>query len=109
MTVHGFSHAGYYPGAHPITLKAVYDADSLRLLGAQACGGSEGVDKRLDVIATAIAGETPPIARISHRHNILLFAGGAKVIITDFYFAHVIGWTSCAPLPHFCRPQTSCI
>lgn len=57
MTVHGFSHAGYYPGAQPITLKAVYDPDTLRLLGAQVVGGSEGVDKRADIIATAISGE----------------------------------------------------
>lgn len=56
MTVHGFSHAGYYPGAQPITLKAVYDPDTLRLLGAQVVGGSEGVDKRADIIATAISG-----------------------------------------------------
>ena len=46
-------HAGYYPGAQPITLKLVYAPDTGKVLGAQAIGG-EGVDKRIDVIATAM-------------------------------------------------------
>lgn len=46
-------HAGYYPGAEPMRIKLVYEAASGRVLGAQAVGG-EGVDKRIDVIATAI-------------------------------------------------------
>ena len=53
--VPGFSHASYYPGAQRMLLKIVYAAGSGRILGAQAVGG-EGVDKRLDVLATAIAG-----------------------------------------------------
>ena len=53
--VPGFSHASYYPGAQRMLLKKVYAAGSGRILGAQAVGG-EGVDKRLDVLATAIAG-----------------------------------------------------
>jgi len=47
------SHAGYFPGAEPMVLKLVYEAGSGRVLGAQAVGG-EGVDKRLDVIATTL-------------------------------------------------------
>lgn len=46
-------HAGYYPGAKPVRMKIVTDADSGRLLGAQAIG-PEGVDKRIDVFATAL-------------------------------------------------------
>lgn len=46
-------HAGYYPGAQPMTLKLLYAPDSGKILGAQAVGGA-GVDKRLDVIATAM-------------------------------------------------------
>lgn len=46
-------HAGYYPGAKPLTLKVLWDAKTLKLLSAQATG-FEGVDKRLDVLATAI-------------------------------------------------------
>jgi NADPH-dependent 2,4-dienoyl-CoA reductase/sulfur reductase-like enzyme/rhodanese-related sulfurtransferase len=48
------SHAGYYPGAAPITLKLTYDPQSGRVLGAQAVG-QDGIDKRIDVIATALA------------------------------------------------------
>lgn len=46
-------HAGYYPGAQQMILKLVYDPKSRHILGAQAVGG-EGVDKRIDVVATAI-------------------------------------------------------
>lgn len=47
------SHAGYYPGTTPMTMKVVFEQETLRLLGAQIVGG-EGVDKRIDVLATAI-------------------------------------------------------
>lgn len=47
------SHAGYYPGATAMTMKVVFEQETLRLLGAQIVGG-EGVDKRIDVLATAI-------------------------------------------------------
>jgi len=46
-------HAGYYPGAKLVRMKITSDADSGRLLGAQVLG-SEGVDKRIDVFATAL-------------------------------------------------------
>lgn len=48
------NHAGYYPGAQSLTLKLVYCPDSGKVLGAQAVGG-DGVDKRIDIIATAIS------------------------------------------------------
>ncbi|MEE0061220.1 MAG: CoA-disulfide reductase [Acutalibacteraceae bacterium] len=47
------SHAGYYPNAKVMTMKVVFEKGTLRLLGAQIIG-AEGVDKRLDVLATAI-------------------------------------------------------
>ena len=54
------SHAGYYPGGKIMTMKLVYDKNSYKLLGAQIVG-QEGVDKRIDVLATAIrAGMTVP-------------------------------------------------
>ncbi|NLE61338.1 MAG: FAD-dependent oxidoreductase, partial [Planctomycetes bacterium] len=46
-------HVGYYPGAEQMILKLIYDPESGRVLGGQAVGGA-GVDKRIDVIATAI-------------------------------------------------------
>ena len=54
--VHPASHAGYYPGASPIALKLLFDPQDGRVLGAQAVG-ADGVDKRIDVLATAIRAE----------------------------------------------------
>ena len=51
--LHPNSHAGYYPGAEPIAMKVLFSPDTGKLLGAQAVG-HEGVDKRIDVLATAI-------------------------------------------------------
>ena len=53
VTVNDHQHATYYPGAKPLSLKIIWEPESGRLLGAQATG-CEGVDKRLDVMATAI-------------------------------------------------------
>ncbi|MGN1004144.1 MAG: FAD-dependent oxidoreductase [Oscillospiraceae bacterium] len=47
------SHAGYYPGGKVMTMKVVFEKETCRLLGAQIVG-YEGVDKRIDVLATAI-------------------------------------------------------
>ncbi len=47
------SHAGYYPGGKVMTMKVLFEKDTYRLLGAQIVG-FDGVDKRIDVIATAI-------------------------------------------------------
>jgi len=50
--VHGPDHAGYYPGATPISLKLLYCPDSEKILGAQAVG-QKGIDKRIDVLSVA--------------------------------------------------------
>ncbi len=47
------SHAGYYPGGRLMTMKVLFEKKTYRLLGAQIVG-SEGVDKRVDVLAAAI-------------------------------------------------------
>ena len=47
------SHAGYYPGGRVMTMKVIFEPGTFRLLGAQIVG-YEGVDKRIDVLATAI-------------------------------------------------------
>ena len=47
------SHAGYYPGGMVLTMKVVFEKGTYRLLGAQIVG-YDGVDKRIDVLATAI-------------------------------------------------------
>lgn len=47
------SHAGYYPGAVPMTMKVLFETGTGRILGAQIAG-FEGVDKRLDVLSVAV-------------------------------------------------------
>ncbi|MFX1315871.1 MAG: FAD-dependent oxidoreductase [Promethearchaeota archaeon] len=51
--IHPNNHAGYYPGAVPITIKLIFKVPSGEVLGAQAVGGL-GTDKRIDVISTVI-------------------------------------------------------
>jgi len=55
LHLHPGSHAGYYPGSEPIALKVLFAPGTGKLLGAQAVG-RDGVDKRLDVFATALKG-----------------------------------------------------
>lgn len=52
---HPSSHAGYYPGAEQMSMKLLIDPETDAILGAQIVGGA-GVDKRIDVIATAMTG-----------------------------------------------------
>ncbi|WP_299707991.1 CoA-disulfide reductase [uncultured Pontibacter sp.] len=51
--IHPNSHAGYYPGAKPMALKLLFSPKDGSILGAQGVG-EKGVDKRIDVLATAI-------------------------------------------------------
>jgi len=53
--LHPLSHAGYFPGAATITIKLLFSPDEGKILGCQAIG-ADGVDKRIDVIATAMRG-----------------------------------------------------
>lgn len=52
-TIHPNSHAGYYPGAMPMTIKVIFSTENGRLLGAQVVG-FDGVDKRIDMLAQVI-------------------------------------------------------
>lgn len=53
--VTGKDHAGYYPGATDMTLKLIFNKNTGEIYGAQGIG-AEGVDKRIDILATAIKG-----------------------------------------------------
>jgi len=53
--VSGKDHANYYPGASELTLKLVFEPKTGKLYGAQGVGG-KGIDKRIDILATAIKG-----------------------------------------------------
>jgi NADPH-dependent 2,4-dienoyl-CoA reductase/sulfur reductase-like enzyme len=88
VTVNGSSHAGYFPGAETITLKLLWSPEDGRVLGAQAVG-ADGVDKRLDIIATALRGRltiddlahlelsyAPPFGSAKDVVNVAGFAAG---------------------------------
>lgn len=53
MYLHPSGHAGYYPGTAPMSIKVLFAPDTGKLLGAQVVG-QDGVDKRIDVFATAL-------------------------------------------------------
>ena len=85
--VHKDHHAGYYPGARELSLKLVYERPTGRLLGAQAFG-HEAVDKRIDVLATALHGRmtlrdlaeldlayAPPYSSANDPVNLAAFVG----------------------------------
>jgi len=85
--IHKDHHAGYYPGARELSLKLVYERPTGRLLGAQAFG-HEGVDKRIDVLATALHGRmtlhdlaeldlayAPPYSSANDPVNLAAFVG----------------------------------
>ena len=55
---HPMNHASYYPGAQQMALKLLFDPDTGAILGAQGVGG-DGVDKRIDVLATALTAGIP--------------------------------------------------
>lgn len=88
VTVNAASHASYFPGSETITLKILWDPSDGRVLGAQAIG-KDGIDKRLDVIATALRGKltiddlthlelayAPPFGSAKDVVNIAGFAAG---------------------------------
>jgi NADPH-dependent 2,4-dienoyl-CoA reductase/sulfur reductase-like enzyme/rhodanese-related sulfurtransferase len=86
VIVNDHQHATYFPGAKPLTLKLVWDPLDGRVVGAQVTG-SEGVDKRLDVIAASIRGKAT-IDDLCHLE--LAYAppfGSAKDIINIAGFA----------------------
>ncbi|NWK56700.1 FAD-dependent oxidoreductase [Verrucomicrobiaceae bacterium N1E253] len=86
VTINAHSHAGYYPGALNVTLKLLWRTSDGLILGASAVG-ADGIDKRMDVIATAITGKltiddlcnvelsySPPFGSAKDPVNIAAFA-----------------------------------
>jgi NADPH-dependent 2,4-dienoyl-CoA reductase/sulfur reductase-like enzyme/rhodanese-related sulfurtransferase len=101
VIVHPFAHATYYPGGTQMALKLIFSPDDGRILGAQAVG-REGIDKRIDVLATAMRGRmtvydlehlelcyAPPYSTAKDAVNIAGFAasnimrGDVKVVSFD--------------------------
>jgi peroxiredoxin family protein/rhodanese-related sulfurtransferase/TusA-related sulfurtransferase len=107
--VHPASHASYYPGAAPLSIKMLFDPQTGKVLGAQAVG-SDGVDKRIDIFAVAIrAGLTvydleelelsyaPPYGSAKDPVNMAGFVA-ANALRGDFKLCHVADVVN--PAPH---------
>ncbi|MCP5533886.1 MAG: FAD-dependent oxidoreductase [Akkermansiaceae bacterium] len=116
VTVNGPSHASYFPGAETITLKLIWSPDDGRVLGAQA-SGKDGVDKRLDVVATALRGKltiddfahlelayAPPFGNAK---DVLNVAGFAACNIRDGFLLPVPDLASAGPQVVDVRPPAS--
>ena len=86
VVVHKEHHTSYYPGAENVTVMLVYDRETGRILGGQTAG-YKGADKRLDVIATAVASKlsihdvadidfaySPPIGTANDAMNMAAYA-----------------------------------
>ncbi len=69
ITIHPNSHAGYYPGATPMSIKVIFSPGTGKLLGAQIVG-YDGVDKRIDQFAQVIKnnGSVSDLTRIEHAY-----------------------------------------
>ena len=69
VITHSSSHAGYYPDAMPLTIKTIFSPVDGKLLGAQAVG-YEGVDKRIDLMATVVRkhGTIHDLTEIEHAY-----------------------------------------
>jgi NADPH-dependent 2,4-dienoyl-CoA reductase/sulfur reductase-like enzyme/rhodanese-related sulfurtransferase len=85
--IHKEHHADYYPGAKELSLKLIFDRSNARLLGGQAFGHG-GVEKRIDVLATALVGKlslhdlaeldlayAPPYSSANDPVNLAAFVG----------------------------------
>lgn len=84
--VSDFNHASYYPGATPLTVKLLFCPDTHKIYGAQVFG-KEGVDKRLDIVATALRGN---MTTDDLEHLELSYAppfGSAKDVLNTAAFA----------------------
>ncbi|MFP4662244.1 MAG: CoA-disulfide reductase [Halanaerobiales bacterium] len=97
------NHAGYYPGAKPMFIKIIFTPDKGRLLGAQIVG-YEGVDKRIDLFATAVRHEltifdlqelelayAPPYGSAKDPVNMAAYAAGniLKGLVEPIYWNEI--------------------
>lgn len=108
VTVHSPNHARYYPDAHEMTIKMAFEDNSGRILGVQVVGRA-GVDKRVDVLATAVqakmtaldlehleVGYAPPYGSAKDPVNIVGFVasniirGDCRIIHTEDLSAEIL-------------------
>ncbi len=88
---HSGSHAGYYPGAMPMSIKTIFTPTDGRLLGAQIVG-YDGVDKRIDLMATVVrnGGSVFDLAEIEHAYAPPYSSAKDPVNIAGFVAENVV-------------------
>ncbi|MDR0294622.1 MAG: FAD-dependent oxidoreductase [Prevotellaceae bacterium] len=93
-TTHSASHAGYYPGALPLTIKLTFDPVSGKLYGGQ-CVGYEGVDKRIDQIALLIknGGTIHDLMRVEHCYAPPFSSAKDPITIAGYVASNIISGT----------------
>lgn len=103
--VHVGHHAGYYPGAIPLSIKLLFSPEEGRLLGAQVVG-YEGVDKRIDLLAATLrrGGTVSDLGEIEHSYAPPFSSAKDPVNIAGFAAENLtmgrlknIGWDEVAP------------
>lgn len=94
-TIHTGSHAGYYPGAIPMTIKIVFSPDDGRLFGAQIVG-YVGVDKRIDLLASIIKlnGTIYDLTEIEHAYAPPYSSAKDPVNIAGFTAENILNKTA---------------
>ncbi len=97
VIIHHNDIAGYYPGAMKICLKLIFSLETRKVLGAQAAGYS-GIDKRIDVIATAIKGNmtVDDLAEIEHAYAPPYSSAKDPVNIAGFMAQDILDGLVCA-------------
>lgn len=104
---HGASHAGYYPGAVPLSIKILFAPENGKLLGAQIVGFN-GVDKRIEMLAQVIqrGGTVHDLAELEHAYAPLYSSAKDPVNMAGFVAenilnkkSRIIQWRELAELP----------
>ncbi|WP_319562163.1 FAD-dependent oxidoreductase [Marispirochaeta sp.] len=95
VITHSGSHAGYYPGAIPMSIKILFNPENGRLLGGQAVG-YEGVDKRIDLIASVIGmgGTVTDLAEVEHAYAPPFSSAKDPVNISGMVAENIMNGTS---------------
>lgn len=88
---HSSSHAGYYPGALPLSLKITFDPADGKLYGAQ-CVGYDGVDKRIDQIALLIknGGTIYDLTRVEHAYAPPFSSAKDPIAIAGYVASNIV-------------------
>lgn len=91
-TTHSVSHAGYYPGALPLTLKLTFSPVTGQLYGAQ-CVGYDGVDKRIDQIALLIKNRATvsDLLKLEHAYAPPFSSAKDPIAIAGYVAHNIIG------------------